>query len=77
MTHFYKNYFYYLREVIFAGRNFSGRDFPEEIFAEYNFTDFDLIRKIKFREICLFFFSEKRGSKWVKFLSENCSFAIN
>ena len=41
-----------LREDIFAGRNFA-----EEIFAEFNFEILALIREIKFRETynyCMF-----------------------
>jgi len=53
----------------------------EEIFAEFNFADFCPTREIKFRENSL----KKgqngremgvRGSKWAKFLSENCSSAF-
>jgi len=42
----------------------------KEIFAEFNFADFGSIREIWF-----FSFSEKKGSKWAKCLSGNCSSA--
>jgi len=55
---------------------FREETFAEEIFAEFNFADFSPICEINFRENLIFFsFSEKRGSKWEIYLSENCSSA--